>query len=69
MYVHVGLPRMQRIILRLVDALIAMDSRPVIQAENMVTMSNSEELKMDLNGVITELNDFQLLLSALFSSR
>ena len=47
--------------LRLVDALIAMDSRPVIQAENMVTMSNSEELKMDLNGVITELNDFQLL--------
>ena len=42
-----GLPKMQRIFLRLADALVVMDSRYIIPAEN-----NSKDLGVDLNAMI-----------------
>ena len=45
-----GSLRRQRIILRLADALIVMDSRLVIRVENMVTTSSLEVSEVDLNG-------------------
>ena len=46
-----GSLRRQRIISRLADALIVMDSRLVIRVENMVTTSSLEVLEVDLNGI------------------
>ena len=48
-----GSLRRQRIILRLVDALIVMDSRLVIRVENMVTTSSLEVFGVDLNGAMS----------------
>ena len=45
-----GSLRRRRIILRLADALIVMDSRLVIRVGNMVTTSSLEALGVDLNG-------------------
>ena len=56
----------QRIILRLVDALIVTDSRLVIRVENMVTTSSLEDLEVDLNGAMS--NYLRLALLILLSS-
>ena len=60
-----GSLRRQRIILRLADALIVMDSRLVIRVENMVTTSSLEVLGVDLNG--TTSNPLWLILFADFT--
>ena len=60
-----GLLRRQRIILRLADALIVMDSRLVIRVENMVTTSSFEVLGADLNGTMS--NYMRLVLLILLS--
>ena len=54
--------RRQRIILRLADALIVMDSRLVIRVENMVTTSSLEVLEVDLNDAMIERHDLGLSL-------
>ena len=56
---------LQRIILRLADALIVMDSRLVIRVENMVTTSSLEVLGVDLNGAMS--NSLRLALLILLS--
>ena len=64
---QLGSLRKQRIILRLVGALIVTDSRPVIRVENMVTTSSLEEdLEVDLNGAMS--NYLRLALLILLSS-
>ena len=57
----------QRIILRLADALIVMDSRLVIRVENMVTCTTSslEFLGVDLNGATCMSKYLQLSLLVL----
>ena len=57
--------RRQRIILRLADALIVMDSRLVIRVENMVTTSSLEVLVADLNSTMS--NYLRLILLILLS--
>ena len=63
---QLGSLRRQRIILRLVDALIVTDSRLVIRVENMVTTSSLEDLEVDLNGAMS--NYLRLALLILLSS-
>ena len=63
---QLGSLRRQRIILRLVDALIVTDSRLVIRVENMVTTSSLEDLEVDLNGAMS--NYLRLALLVLLSS-
>ena len=62
-----GSPRMQRIISRLADALIVMDSRLVIRVENMVTTSSLdlEVSEVDLNGTRSMSKYLQLSLLVL----
>ena len=60
-----GWLRRQRIILKLADALIVMDSRLVIRVENMVTTSSLEVLGADLNGTMS--NYLRLVLLILLS--
>ena len=68
-----GLLRRQRIILRLADALIVMDSRLVIRVENMVRSTRStssfEVLGADLNGTMSRSNYMRLVLLILLSLR
>ena len=61
-----GSLRRQRIILRLVGALIVTDTRLVIRVENMVTTSSLEDLEVDLNGAMS--NYLRLVLLVLLSS-
>ena len=63
---QLGSLRRQRIIFRLVDALIVTDSRLVIRVENMVTTSSLEDLEVDLNGAMS--NYLRLALLILLSS-
>ena len=56
-----GSLRMQRIISRLADALMVMDSRLVIRVENMVTTSSLEVLGVDLNGTMSKYFQLSLL--------
>jgi hypothetical protein len=49
-----GLPKMQRIFLRLADALMVMDSWYVIPAEN-----NSEDLGVDMNAMIAATSNYR----------
>ena len=63
---QLGSLRRQRIILRLVGALIVTDSRLVIRVENMVTMSSLEDLEVDLNGAMS--NYLRLVSPVLLSS-
>ena len=51
-----GSLRRQRIILRLVDALIVTDSRLVIRVENMVTTNSLEVSGVDLNDAMSRSN-------------
>ena len=61
-----GSLRRQRIILRLADALIVMDSRLVIRVENMVTTSNLEVLEVDLDGTTSNYLQLPLLVLIYF---
>ena len=63
---QLGSLRRQRIILRLVDALIVTDSRLVIRVEIVVTTSSLEDLEVDLNGAMS--NYLRLALLILLSS-
>ena len=63
---QLGSLRRQRIILRLVGALIVTDSRLVIRVENMVTASSLEDLEVDLNGAMS--NYLRLVSPVLLSS-
>ena len=65
---QLGSLRRQRIILRLVDALIVTDSRLVIRVENVVTTSSLEDLEVDLNGATCMSNYLRLALLILLSS-
>ena len=56
----------QRIISRLADALIVMDSRLVIRVENMVTTSNLEVLEVDLDGTTSNYLQLPLLVLIYF---
>ena len=60
-----GSLRRQRIISRLADALIVMDSRLVIRVENMVTTSSLEVSEVDLNGTRSMSKYLQLSLLVL----
>ena len=62
---QLGSLRRQRIILRLADALVVIDSRLVIRVENMVTTSSFEVLGADLNGTMS--NYMRLVLLILLS--
>ena len=63
---QLGALRMQRIIMRVADALMVTVSRHVIRVENTVTTSNLEALEVDLNGTMSNYFLLSLLVLTYF---